>query len=398
MHFHVLGLGAVGRLVSHHLRRALPPTHNVTVIHKTRSRVRDFLVQGSTVSIERDGIVTEAKGFGSEPFQSDMSFSNEQGWNAEIPHIDSLIVTTKAHHVFCSIQQLLPRLSRNSTIVLLQNGMGIYDHLINSLFRNEEYRPHFILTSNTHGVFIKGKNLAVHTGVGELQFGIVPDLAGREFEAGCRDESIPRNERTLRLTDIEWPSGDPADGRYHSLYETVLALTSIEQLNVSWKPISEIQLAMRRKLVVNAAISSLTALFGCRNGELLKSKAAMISAKRICSEAARLFAAEHAAETQRWLDEFSKDGLDTEILSVDRSPKCLTEGSLFDEVMRVAELTKGNISSMLLDVRSGKSPELRYITGYLLRLGRAYNVKTPNIAMLHFLVKARCEVPIDQML
>ena len=398
MHFHVLGLGAVGRLVSHHLRRAISPPHNVTVIHKTPSRVRDFLVQGSGVSIERDGVVTEAKGFGSEPFESDMSYSNEKGWNAEVPQIDSLIVATKAHHVFGSIQKLLPRLSRNSTIVLLQNGMGIYDHLVNSLFPNEEYRPHFILTTNTHGVFIKGKDLAVHAGVGELQIGIVPDGAGREFEAGCRDESIPRDERTLRLTDIKWSSGDPADGRYHSLYETVSALTSIEQLNVSWKPISEIQLAMRRKLVVNAAVSSLTALFGCRNGELLKSRAATISVKRICSEAARVFAAEHAAETQRWLDGFSKDGLDTDILSVDRCPKYLTKESLFDEVMRVAELTKGNISSMLLDVHSSKSPELRYITGYLLRLGRLYNVRTPSIATLHFLVKARCEIPIDQML
>ena len=395
MHFHVLGLGAIGRLVSHHLRRAAPPAHNVTIIHKTRRRARDFLLQGSIVGIERDGIVTEAKGFGSEPFQHNMSYSDEGGWDTDLPKIDSLIVATKAHHVLPAMKALLPRLSRDSTIVLLQNGMGVYDHLINALFRNEQYRPHFILTSNTHGVFIKDQELAVHAGVGELQIGIVPDPAGRDFEPGYRDKSIPRHERILRLTDIEQPS---TDGRYHSLHETVSVLTSIEQLNVSWKPISEVQLAMRRKLVVNAAISTLTALFGCRNGDLLKSDAAKILMKRICSEAARLFAAEHAAEAQRWLDGFSQDGLDTDILSVDRFPECLTKESLLEEVTRVAELTKGNISSMLLDIQSGKNTELRYITGYLLNLGRAYKVKAPNIATLHFLVKARSDIPIDQML
>ncbi|KAF8346908.1 ketopantoate reductase-like protein [Amanita rubescens] len=365
MHFHIVGLGAVGRLISHHLRRTIHPSNSISIIHRTPSHARRFLINNSaTINIERDGVLTGSTGYHSELFEHKMSYSEGRGWVPDLPQIESLIVVTKAHQVFTTVQGLLPRLSPNATIVLLQNGMGVYENLIHKLFPNVEHRPHFVLCSNTHGVFIK-RDVAVHTGVGRLEFGIVPDPTGRDFEA-----SLPQRKRTA----------------------------SMEELRVSWNPTSEMHVAMRRKLVVNAAINTLTALMGCRNGEILRSDAAKGFIMKICMEAERVFAAEHAAEIGGMLGEFSKEGFNPDDFNVDRLPMGLTRASLYDEVLRVAGATYGNISSMLLDVRNGKPTELEYITGYLLMLGQTYGVRMKRISALHYLIKARCEIPQDQIL
>ncbi|KAK2460111.1 hypothetical protein APHAL10511_007877 [Amanita phalloides] len=405
MNFHILGFGAVGHLVAHHLRRVLPLSHTITIIHKTPSRARDFLIHGGSVSVERDGVITAEKGFVPEPLYIPHEQQTYPGTRVpsapsrnvvfpDLSRITSLIITTKAHQVTVGIKQLLPRLSSDSTVVLLHNGMGVYEELINDVFRNEQRRPHFILASNTHGVFIKNAYTAVHTGLGEMQFGIVPDPAGRDFEASYHDEHIAQHERSLALTDI----ADPANKRYHSLHATVSALVAMEELSVSWKPISEMQLAMRRKLVVNSVINPLTAIMGCRNGDILKTKAIVHLMGKICGEASKLFAAQYLDETQHWLDDLSKRGMDPQEVSVGRLHVGLSEESLRMEVIRVARATDGNISSMLSDVRRGRKTEVQYITGYLLRLAKIYKVNVPYIAMLHYLIKMRSEIPLDQML
>ncbi len=398
MHFHILGFGAVGRLVSHHLRRTIPPSDSVSIIHKTSGHARRFLVYHSgNINVERDGLLTESTGFHSEPFEHNMSYSKERGWIATLPQIESLIVVTKAHQTFNAVKALAPRLSPNATIVLLQNGMGIYEKLIHKLFPNAQRRPHFILCSNTHGVFIKSSGIPVHTGVGQLEIGIAPDPDGKEFEASYRDETVPLYERALSLDDITRPN-DPDEIRYGSLRATVAALTSMEDLRVSWKPISDMDVAMRRKLVANAAINTLTALMGCRNGEIIRSESARGFIMKICVEAERVFAAEHAAGARRMLDQFSEQGLNPDNFNVDRLPVGLTKTSLYNEVLRVAGVTHENISSMLLDLRRGKATELDYITGYLLTLGQTYGVRMSRTASIHYLIKARCEIPQDQIL
>lgn len=398
MRFHVLGVGAIGRLVSHHLRRTLPPSHSVTIIHKTSRQLREFIAEsGNTIDVERDGMLAKSTGFLSEPFEHNMSYSKTGGWKADPPQIESLIVVTKAHKVLDAIKSLLPRLSPNVTIVLLQNGMGVYEELIYKIFPNEQIRPHFILCSNTHGAFIKENDIVVHSGIGNLEIGIVPDPVGRDFEANNRNENVPLYNRALSLDDIATPD-DPNEIRYRSLRATVEALTSLEEMRVSWKPISEMQIALRRKLVVNVAINTLTALMHCRNGELLQSQAATGFIMKICLEAEFLFAAEHAAGAKDWLDNISEGGLNADNFRLDRLPIGLTRASLYDEVLRVAEVTKGNISSMLVDVKAGKTTELDYITGYLLNLGQKYGVRLSRIAALHYLIKARGEIPQDQIL
>ncbi|KAG6910507.1 hypothetical protein DXG01_009926 [Tephrocybe rancida] len=400
MHFHILGLGPIGNLVSFHLRRALPRHHAITLIHRTQSQANDSLAHGGIIRIENQGIITTADGFGSEVFEANMPATlsaQETGRASGADIIDSLFITTKAHGTIPAVRRLLPRLSSSSTIVLMHNGMGVYEELVHDIFRNPELRPHFILSSNTHGAYRKGTKHFVHAGVGNITFGIVPDTTERNFEAG-NDPNIPQIERRLRLADITPPTSDPLFKRYVNLRDTVAALLLMEPLNVSWLPMSEVQTAMRRKLVANAVINPLTAVMGCRNGDIFTTEAANRIAKRICQEASDAFAAEFRSDSKEWLDNLASQGGNIENVPVGRFPRALVTRALEVEVRRVAKATKGNISSMLADVRRGRSTEVEFINGYLLKLGSKYRVPMPATATMLNLVKMRSAIPIDQIL
>ncbi|PPR02702.1 hypothetical protein CVT26_009806 [Gymnopilus dilepis] len=386
MHLHVLGLGSIGCLVAHNLRQILPASHTISLIHKS-NRERNIFLQRGSITLERAGVLTPSTGeYLHEVFHSPKAESNAP--------IQSVIVALKAQYTIDAIKQLAPRIGPNSTIVLLQNGMGIYEELLTRIFRNPTSRPHFILASNTHGAFLNQPYHVVHAGVGSINFGIVPDSGGKQFEIGLDDPGIEPQERRLRLSDIAVPS-DPDFPRYKSLRETTAALLLAKTLNVSWQPFVELQLAMRRKLVVNAVINPLTSLMQCRNGDLFRHSPAQRVLNQVCDEASAVYAAQTKSEIDTWLQDLERQQVDTRDITVPEFPHILTSESLREEVLRVAELTKGNISSMLQDVRRGRHTEIEFINGYLENLGKEVGVKTPAISMLRSLVELKHFMPLD---
>ena len=409
MRFHVLGIGPIGSLLAFHLRRAVPPAYIVTLVHKTQRQANNFNASGGAIRVELDGVALSEAKFEGEVFEAyhdrELIQPSKSG---QIPEaspdplhtapgpsataIQSLFVTTKAHQTIGAIRRLLPRLSGNSTIVLLQNGMGIYEQLIQDVFRNPAQRPHFILASNTHGAWFKRFYSVVHTGFGEIQFGIVPDTDGRQFEASLANFTAPRSEQRLNLDDITNPE-DPLHSRYKSLRSTVSALCSLEEgLRTSWRPIAQVQESMLRKLVVNSVINPLTAIMGCRNGDIFKNPASHRIMRRVCQEAADVLAAQVRVDTELRLNG------NTAHASVGRIPRSLTQSHLEEECLRVAELTKGNISSTLNDIRRGRYTEIDFLNGYLMNLGATYGVPMPATSTLLNLVKMRAAIPLDQQL
>ncbi|KAF8807856.1 6-phosphogluconate dehydrogenase C-terminal domain-like protein [Phlegmacium glaucopus] len=366
MHYHVLGLGPVGCLLAHNLRRVLPSTLGISLIHKTRQNELALLEKGS-IQVDTFGAVTTSSGFLSEEFENTNQSPQQQGDRVQnLKHIESLFVALKAQHTVDALKTLTYRLSANSTIVLMQNGMGLYEQLLRDVFRNPSQRPHFILASNTHGAFTTQPFHVIHSGIGSIDFGIAPDSQGRDYETGFYDENIPHSQRRPRLSDITSPT-DVGSIRYTSLRDTVAALLLLEPLSTSWKTYAELQLIMRRKLAVNAVINPLTALMGCRNGELTRLPFASRTMHMICWEASLVYAAEMRRESTLWLEDMESRGVDSKDVTLPSLPKSLTTECLEDEVVRVAQLTKNNVSSMLQDVRRGKTTEIGYINGYLMR-------------------------------
>ncbi|KAI9512516.1 ketopantoate reductase PanE/ApbA C terminal-domain-containing protein, partial [Russula earlei] len=437
MRFHVLGLGPVGSLISHHLCKTLDATkHSVVVIHKTTPQLKKAHLAGNTLKVEREGVVdtstafrsevfdatrqlryenrranilardnstsskgasasANANGHGHDPAAGTRGISGAHTQKTPLP-IESLIVTIKAYTVVDSVRALVPRLTRDSTIVLLHNGMGVYERLILDLFRNPEQRPHFVVAVNDHGAWNKEYFHTVHAGVGSITFGIVPDPRGRNFEASAADENDPKEDpvRSLDLDDIASPrEGD--DSPYRSLRDTVAALSDLSGLNATWKPISHVETAMKRKLVVNSVINPLTALMGCRNGELLESEETRKIIQRVCFEASNAFALQAQEDQGSWDDQEKRVRIRSGLSRV--SPG-LDARALEEECLRVIKVTAGNISSMLSDVRSGSYTEVEYMNGYLTGLGRSFGLQMTTTATLLSLVKLRITIPLDRII
>ncbi|KAH6917003.1 ketopantoate reductase PanE/ApbA C terminal-domain-containing protein [Coprinopsis sp. MPI-PUGE-AT-0042] len=410
MHFHVLGLGPIGSLISHHLRRRLPVTDAITLIVKNKEQ---GIKRIPRIKVELGGKITTSTNFSLEVFDNGPiaprkrppSYTGPANPNPTLPAvanlrqepglINSLVIASKAHQTLPAIEKLLPRLNGTSTIVLLQNGMGVYEELVTRVFRVPEQRPHFILASNTHGAYFFDDRL-IHAGQGAIEFGIAPDAHGRNFEASLEQPPEDEDPR-LNLEDISGQE-DPEHERYASLHATVAALGTLEELNATWQPISSVELAMRRKVVVNSIINPLTAIMRCRNGDLFQSKEAQAISSAVCSEAARTFAAQIRTETDEWRREMERQGYSTEGIDVGGIPLALSQAALEHEVLRVAEATADNKSSMLADIERGRETEVEYLNGYLARTGATFGVPTPTVTALYNLVKLRKTIPVDQIL
>ncbi|KAF7339341.1 putative 2-dehydropantoate 2-reductase [Mycena sanguinolenta] len=287
MRFHVVGVGSLGSLVAHHLRKATAAVHPVILLHnkeRDASRGRDALHVASS------GLISSTSGFQRETYTA----------NEDV--IDSLFVTTRANSTLHALKELSPRLNQNSTVVLVQNGLAVYDKIIQDLFRVPGQRPHFIFASTTHVArFGAGGELLKHPLRGNLQFAVVPDPYGRNFEAGFADPALHLSERSARLSDLANPEEESYQ-RYRSLRNTAAALLLADALNARWKPMENLQLILRQNLAVDCAIQPLTALLGCQTSDIFATPASVRIADRICREASAVFGTQIREETRAMVD------------------------------------------------------------------------------------------------
>ncbi|QRW24651.1 ApbA domain-containing protein [Rhizoctonia solani] len=295
MHIHVLGVGSIGSLISLHLRHSTP--HQITLLVKRSSFAQTFRHElEQTITVEREGSTIRADGFSVEltdPAAEKMRnllrhpdgtlrasilrprkrYAGVQPSNDPATPITSLIVTTKAPSTSRAIRALSPRLSPDSTITLLQNGMGVYEELLQ------------------HGVWVKRPFHTVHAGFGDLVFGVAPSSRVQipiDFEKPSRKQ--------LRSLDLESHKKEQEAlldqlAPYASLHDTVNALLSLRGLQSSWIGASTLQERLQRKLVTNSVVNPLTALMGCRNGSLVGNQYAYKIGQGICQEAEKVFRA-----------------------------------------------------------------------------------------------------------
>ncbi|QRV97481.1 2-dehydropantoate 2-reductase [Ceratobasidium sp. AG-Ba] len=392
MHIHVLGVGSIGSLIALHLRQST--RHPVTLFVKRQPFAQTFRNEFQhTITIEHNGIPVRATGFNIEftdpvadkmlgllrrpdgQLRSKVLLSRSRSSSDPTPTptstedpISSLIVTTKAPSAIKALRVLAPRLSKHSTITLLQNGMGVYEELCVKLFPSPSSRPNFILATTTHGAWTKAPFHVIHAARGELAFGIAPSDRVRDLPLDIPTQDPNHPMAYNKLFEQIAP--------HDSLYKTMRALLSLSGLTPTWLGAGQLQERIQRKLVTNSVINPLTALMGCRNGALSSSSHARKICRQVCDEAERVFRAQAV-----------EDG------EAGSFPLKLTSASLEAEVLRVAKLTAPNWSSMLQDVRKGHETEIDYMNGYLGRMGQRYKVSTPCNDMLRTLVHMKAQMP-----
>ncbi|MDQ8037444.1 MAG: 2-dehydropantoate 2-reductase [Pedobacter sp.] len=221
--------------------------------------------------------------------------------------ITHLLVCTKAQLTVSAMTPLLAQLQKGATVLLLQNGMGQEDWL-------QQERPDICLLtgSSTDGVWRRDRDHLVQAGLGETFIGA----------ARSGDEAAAR-ALAASLQDKHWPVHFDADIRQRR-----------------WL-----------KLAMNCAINPLTAIYRCKNGELLEKPEALATMLTVCAEVAEVMNAEGMAT-------------DTE--------------TLFKAVCAAAEKTAANISSMHADVAAGRETEITFINGYVLARAAAHGIAVPT--------------------
>ena len=298
--------------------------------------------------------------------------------------IESLIVTIPPSYTRSTLNSLIHRLSPQSTIVLMQTGLGLYEELITNLFPNPDRRPHFIIASPRHNAWLKQPNHVVHDLAGSIDFSIVPDPHGRDFEAILRASDVPKQERGLRLTDITNKATDQKFVEYASLRNTVAVLSKLDALNVSWLAMGEGEIVFRRDLVVRAVTDALGVTLGIPNGELLSTTSSRKLAEELIMEI-------HGAFRRQWYTELRSHLPPTEgrLPPMPLLPKGLGRKALMGDLVRHLLVTKGHTAPMLYDVQTGTPAQLRFGLGYLFDIGRAYGFHMPTTLALCRTIRAR---------
>lgn len=214
--------------------------------------------------------------------------------------IDWLVITTKASATVDALQSVQDQLSQVQNILLLQNGMG-QQQQVSDWLSQQQCSATLWAGISTEGAYRQNTEQVVYAGSGDTHIGL--------WQAQDHTASIPNG-----LTVVD-----------------------------------DIQQRIRAKLAINAVINPLTAVFRCRNGELVSYDEYRQALKELANEVQQCFEALQQP------------------LNFD-----LTERSL-----AVAEATAANQSSTLQDVLHQRPTELDYINGYLIRQAQQLNIELP---------------------
>lgn len=303
MKIDIVGGGALGLLHAAMLARA---GIEVTVWTRTESQASLLRTEGIRL-LEYDNEESSIK-INSEciAILESMAMPNKQAaqW---------IILTVKQSHINDELLRLLGHLGGQATSLLcLQNGIGHLDKLSLAL-------PKYQLFAGvtTEGAKRVDANTVQHTGKGQLWFGLADENESK------KDENA-ENPQKLLLNALQ------------------LAGFSIFLSN-------EMNDRIYQKLLSNAVINPLTALFDVTNGELPKHPMRERLMKALYEETATILVA---------------DGMKPNPNS-------------WQIIVDLCQSTAGNVSSMLSDVRAGRPTEIKWINEGISSIARRRDIPSP---------------------
>ncbi|KAG0318002.1 2-dehydropantoate 2-reductase (Ketopantoate reductase) (KPA reductase) (KPR) [Dissophora globulifera] len=347
--------------------------------------------------------------------------------------IHHLLVTTKTYQTVEAIYRIRHRLRPWTTIVLMQNGMGVREEICKSMgWTDEKERPNFIQGIITHGAQ-KMEDTIVHTGKGHVWLAPVVDIAdpissvSSTNVSGSGTEYSGSMDRGSTLPPINQLLGKPTDGslfpiltepskqvlatpysyakpapfsapftdapfstfyvpqsssaelqalRTRSLYEALSVFERLsEDMDLHILMPNHLLALQLSKLVVNACVNPVATLLEATNGALLDSSDNVHQAvKDLLRESHTILS--RSKEVQA-LD----SNLREEFLSLEALTKT-TE--------RILRATRQNRCSTLQDYLKGsKQCEIDYMNGFLIKMAerdRSVGVSAESVAPLNRMV------------
>lgn len=162
---------------------------------------------------------------------------------------------------------------------------------------------------------------------------------------------------------------------------------SAKPLNVEVVDRNQLVLRQLDKLVANAIINPLTAIYGVKNGALLKPE----EVPGLEKDMVRLYHEVSAILMFHIPLTIPPPDGDVMNLAYIELLQRYSYKNLKKIVEKVAAMTAENTSSMLADVEAGRKTEIDYINGYLVRLGKKYTLPTKSNESVAKRVASRLE-------
>lgn len=312
MKIEIMGAGALGLMFGAALSAA---GEEVRLWTRTSEQAEELNRKGIRLVMDSGQEVTIA----ANRLQAESTANMEKACGSK-SNADWIVVTTKQRHLTESLYAHLQALRGEKTeIICFQNGVGHIERLSEALGGQM-----VIAALTTEGARKEGHCTVYRSGIGQTRLGLT----------GSYDKAEQLMDKAENLASRLSVAGFPS------------------------KLSNDIDKEIYRKLLINAAINPLTAIWRVRNGELL------------------------ASEDRRAL----LTDLIEEALEIYNHYGIAYDPDIKAQVLQVCRSTANNMSSMLKDVLAGEPTEVNSINGHLVRMARERNIAVPAHEMVWRLV------------
>ncbi len=297
MHFLLVGPGALGCLLSSVISKGLGDNDRLTILDHNSDRANYLTKEGIGYHLEEQLTQVPVTAV------SDTRL---------LAPVDVVLLCVKSYDVVSSLKFCEPILSKKVLLIFMQNGISHLD------LQDYLHEATAAFGTTTEGATLLGTGKVRHAGSGITYLGFLqpPDKQGTML---------------LQKTQHVFSAG----GLQVHLTENILT-------------------KLWAKLFVNVGINSLTAILGCKNGELL---------------------------TLPGIDKRMETAVDEAIQIAMKKNIPITDDP-HQTTQIVCKKTAKNISSMLQDVRNKRHTEIDAINGAVVALGRIHGIDTPENNLL----------------
>ncbi|KAJ5152978.1 uncharacterized protein N7482_009456 [Penicillium canariense] len=370
---HIIGLGNAGTFVAHSLasRQSPPP---ITLLMHQPSFYHAFRRKKWSLSVNYNGLDDIKTGFDVEVLydngwhkipskEEHLEAMNEAESDFEITenedvahesnddgHIECLIVCCRSHMTDNAIRRVRHRLTSDSTILLIQNGMGVIEKLNREVFPDETNRPHYIQGVLSHALKKRDAFQVSHANVGTLILSPVVTAQTPLIEAENDTHWAPTTKYLLRLLTLTPSLVAAAD-----------------------TPAGILQYQLER-LAVSCVLNPLTAIHECKNSELLYNYPVTRTMRLLLFEISSVICA---------LPELrGVPGIEDRF-----SPERLRR-----QVMNVAMTHPNNSGSIQEDVKYQQNTEIEFMNGWIVDRGEELGIKCLLNYMIKQLVHSKSDI------
>ena len=286
--------------------------------------------------------------------------------------IEILVMAKKSGDVVRSLMQLRHRLTRESTIVIIHNGMGALAE-VQAFWPKEAERPNIVVGFSTHGLSKREEFTVDHWGHGKIHLSIAPRLDESDIFSytAIQQDSLPavisrfNAKNDIRLQYLE------RGKKYKSLLYILQQFLANEPLNCTLRAyFPHFYLLQLRRTALQSILQTLGTLQRCTNSQLIKNR---INHKIIGRLILELLPVLHTdpliASSPQYLSHFSFQ-------------------SLYSQVRIMALTNPHHMNALAQDVAGKRENDLPYFSGFLLRLASQRGKKLAMWRTLHEQVKA----------